>query len=33
MHSILIAGAFLMMVLAPCLVAMRSGSLPDEEID
>ncbi len=26
MHSFLIAGAFLMMVLAPCLVASRSGA-------
>jgi hypothetical protein len=31
MHSILIGGAFLLMVLSPCLVAMRSGSLPDSD--
>jgi hypothetical protein len=29
MHSILVAGTFLLMVLSPCIVAMRSGS--DEE--
>lgn len=33
MHSILIAAAFVAMVLAPCLVALRSGSLPDQELD
>jgi len=26
MHSAIIAGTFLVMILAPCLVAMRSGS-------
>jgi hypothetical protein len=26
MHELIIGGAFLLMVLAPCLVAMRSGA-------
>jgi len=26
MHSAIIAGTFLVMILAPCLVAMRSGN-------
>ena len=33
MHSLIVAAAFLLMVLSPCLVAMRSGSMPDEELD
>ena len=31
MHTILVASAFMLMVLSPCLVALRSGSLPDEK--
>jgi hypothetical protein len=33
MHSILVAGTFILMVLSPCLVAARSGSMPDQELD
>ena len=33
MHSLVIAGAFLMMVVSPCLVAMRSGAAPDQETE
>lgn len=33
MHTLLIAGAFLIMVVSPCLVAMRSGSMPDQELE
>ena len=33
MHQLLIAGTFMMMVLSPCLVAMRSGALPDQETE
>ena len=29
MHSLMIAGTFILMVLSPCLVAMRSGSTED----
>jgi len=29
MHSILTASVFMLMVLSPCLVALRSGSAPD----
>ncbi len=32
MHSFMIAASFLLMVLSPCLVALRSGSMPDEEM-
>jgi hypothetical protein len=31
MHDLLIAGGFIMMVLAPCLVAMRTGAMDDQE--
>jgi hypothetical protein len=30
MHSVLTASAFMLMVLSPCLVAIRSGSAPDQ---
>jgi hypothetical protein len=30
MHSLLVAGTFVLMVLSPCLVAMRSDSSLDE---
>ena len=33
MHDILVAGTFILMVLSPCLVAMRSGAMGDKEID
>ena len=33
MHSFLIAGTFALMVLSPCLVAMRSGAMPDQEVE
>jgi hypothetical protein len=32
MHTILVASAFMLMVLSPCFVAMRSSSLPEEKI-
>jgi len=32
MHTILVASAFMLMVLSPCLVAMRSSSMPEEKI-
>jgi len=31
MHSALIAGTFLVMILSPCLVAMRSGAADDDK--
>lgn len=33
MHSALIAGTFLIMILSPCLVAMRSGAAGDKDLD
>jgi len=30
MHSVLTASVFMLMVLSPCLVALRSGSTPDQ---
>jgi len=33
MHSALVAGTFLIMILSPCLVAMRSGAGNDKELD
>ncbi len=32
MHSALVAGSFILILLAPCLVAMRVQATPDEEI-
>jgi len=31
MHSALVAGTFLIMILSPCLVAMRSGAADDDK--
>ncbi len=31
MHDLLVAGGFILMVLAPCLVAMRTGAMDDQE--
>ena len=31
MHSLLVGGGFLLMVLSPCLVAMRSGAAEHPE--
>jgi len=33
MHSVVIAGAFLVMVLSPCLVAMRSSNESEKDLD
>jgi hypothetical protein len=33
MHNLLVAGSFILMVLSPCLVAARSGSTSEEELD
>jgi len=30
MHDLIVAGSFLLMVLAPCLVAMRSGATDED---
>jgi len=30
MHSVITASVFMLMVLSPCLVALRSGSAPDQ---
>ena len=30
MHSAIIAGTFLLMILSPCLVAMRSGATDED---
>jgi len=32
MHTFLVASAFMLMVLSPCFVAMRSSSAPEEKI-
>jgi len=32
MHTFLVASVFMLMVLSPCFVAMRSSSLPEEKI-
>jgi len=32
MHSAVVAGVFLLMILSPCLVAMRSGAT-DKDLD
>ena len=32
MHTILVASAFMLMVLSPCFVAMRSSSQAEEKI-
>lgn len=33
MHDLLVAGTFVLMVLSPCLVAMRTGIAGDGEIE
>ncbi len=32
MHTILVASAFILMLLAPCLVALRSSSMAEDKI-